>query len=42
MKDLMTVPSPKPVVSATRIVTSVGAAVAGVSIISGIYLSCKK
>lgn len=42
MKDLMTVPSPKPAVSATRIVTSIGVAVAGVAIISGIYLSCKK
>ncbi|KAL2328329.1 hypothetical protein Fmac_021756 [Flemingia macrophylla] len=42
MKDLMTVPSPKPAVSAIRIFTSVGVAVAGVAIISGIYISCKK
>ncbi|TKY66952.1 TraB domain-containing protein [Spatholobus suberectus] len=42
MKDLMTVPSPKPAISAIRIFTSVGVAVAGVAIISGIYLSCKK
>jgi len=42
MKDLMTVPSVEPAVSAIRIVASVGVAVAGVAIISGIYLSCKK
>ncbi|KAK7312731.1 hypothetical protein VNO77_36821 [Canavalia gladiata] len=42
MRDLMTVPSPKPAISAIRIFTSVGVAVAGVAIISGIYLSCKK
>ncbi|KAK7342142.1 hypothetical protein VNO80_25085 [Phaseolus coccineus] len=42
MKDLMTIPSVEPAISAIRIVTSVGVAVAGVAIISGIYLSCKK
>ncbi|KAK7263546.1 hypothetical protein RJT34_31138 [Clitoria ternatea] len=42
MKDLMTVPSTKPTVSAIRILTSVGVAVAGVAIVSGVYLSCKK
>ncbi|KAK7257523.1 hypothetical protein RIF29_31555 [Crotalaria pallida] len=42
MKDLMTVPSPKPAMSALKIFTSVGVVVAGVTIISGIYLSCKK
>ncbi|XP_027346925.1 traB domain-containing protein [Abrus precatorius] len=42
MKDLMTIPSPKPAISAIRIFTSVGVAVAGVAIISGVYLSCKK
>jgi hypothetical protein len=42
MKDLMTVPSPKPAISAMRVFTSVGVGVAGVAIISGIYLSCKK
>ncbi|XP_019448952.1 PREDICTED: traB domain-containing protein-like isoform X1 [Lupinus angustifolius] len=42
MKDLMTVPSPKPAFSAIKIFTSVGVAVAGVAIISGIYISCKK
>ncbi|RYR21772.1 hypothetical protein Ahy_B03g067091 isoform A [Arachis hypogaea] len=42
MRDLMTVPSPKPAMSAIKILTSVGVAVAGVAIISGIYLSSKK
>ncbi|KAI5389991.1 hypothetical protein KIW84_075346 [Lathyrus oleraceus] len=42
MKDLLTVPSPKPAISAMRVLTSVGVGVAGVAIISGIYLSCKK
>lgn len=42
IKDLMTVPSPKPAISAMRVFTSVGVGVAGVAIISGIYLSCKK
>ncbi|OIV99214.1 hypothetical protein TanjilG_06519 [Lupinus angustifolius] len=42
MKDIMTVPSPKPGFSAIKVFTSVGVAVAGVAIISGIYLSCKK
>ncbi|KAL5056427.1 hypothetical protein RYX36_037109 [Vicia faba] len=42
MKDLLTIPSPKPAISAMRVLTSVGVGVAGVAIISGIYLSCKK
>lgn len=42
MSDLMTIPSPKPGISALKVFTSVGVAVAGVAIISGIYLSCKK
>lgn len=42
MNDLLTVPSPKPGISAMRVFTSVGVGVAGVAIISGIYLSCKK
>ncbi|MED6108065.1 hypothetical protein PIB30_020012 [Stylosanthes scabra] len=41
-RDLMTIPSPKPGKSAIKILTSVGVAVAGVAIISGIYLSSKK
>ncbi|XP_020232402.1 traB domain-containing protein isoform X1 [Cajanus cajan] len=41
-EDLMSVPSPKPAVSAIRILTSVGVAVAGVAIVSGIYISWKK
>ncbi|CAJ2654906.1 unnamed protein product [Trifolium pratense] len=42
MQDLLTIPSPKPAISALRVFTSVGVGVAGVAIISGIYLSCKK
>lgn len=41
-KELMKMPSQKPAVSATKILTTLGAAVAGVAIISGIYLKCKK
>ncbi|GAU47993.1 hypothetical protein TSUD_272390 [Trifolium subterraneum] len=42
MQDLLTLPSAKPAISAMRVLTSVGVGVAGVAIISGIYLSCKK
>ncbi|MED6161401.1 hypothetical protein PIB30_060382 [Stylosanthes scabra] len=42
MRDLMTIPSPKPGMSAINILTTVGVAVVGVAIISGIYLSSKK
>ncbi|KAJ4730001.1 TraB domain-containing protein [Melia azedarach] len=42
VNDLMAMPSPKPVMSAAKILTSFGVAVAGVAIISGIYLKCKK
>ncbi|KAH9793068.1 trab domain-containing protein [Citrus sinensis] len=40
--DLMTIPSPKPAVSALKVLSSLGVAVAGVAIISGIYINCKK
>lgn len=40
--DLMTIPFPKPAFSALKIITSLGVAVAGVAIISGIYINCKK
>lgn len=42
VKNLMEIPSKKPSVSVARVITSVGVAVAGVAIISGIYLSSKK
>ncbi|KAF7805818.1 traB domain-containing protein [Senna tora] len=42
MKDLVTIPSPQPVISAVKVISSIGVAVAGVAIISGIYLSSKK
>ncbi|KAF5726438.1 traB domain-containing protein-like [Tripterygium wilfordii] len=42
VKDLLEIPSPTPAVSALKIVISVGAVVAGVTIISGIYLNCRK
>ncbi|KAK7312733.1 hypothetical protein VNO77_36823 [Canavalia gladiata] len=42
VKDLLTVPSPKPAMSAKRIFTSVGVAAAGMAIISGMYLSRMK
>ncbi|KAL5573270.1 hypothetical protein UlMin_022867 [Ulmus minor] len=41
-KDLMEIPSQRPGVSRSRILKSLGVAVAGVAIISGIYLSIKK
>ncbi|KAJ7948176.1 TraB domain-containing protein [Quillaja saponaria] len=42
VKDLMGIPSPRPTFSGVRILTSVGVAVAGVGIISGLYLASKK
>ncbi|CAN4094174.1 unnamed protein product [Withania somnifera] len=42
VKELLSIPSPKPLISVTKIVTTLGAAVAGVAIISGIYVSSKK
>ncbi|KAM4103700.1 hypothetical protein ACJW30_06G098400 [Castanea mollissima] len=39
--DLMGIPSPKPA-AAVKILKSLGVAVAGVAIISGIYLAIKK
>ncbi|KAK7312732.1 hypothetical protein VNO77_36822 [Canavalia gladiata] len=42
LEDLLAVPSPKPAISAKRIFRVVGVAAAGVAIISGVYLSCKK
>ncbi|KAI4322557.1 hypothetical protein L6164_022238 [Bauhinia variegata] len=42
VRDLLTIPTPKPPISAVRILTSVGVAVAGIAIISGIYISSKK
>jgi len=42
VKDLLELPSKKAGVSVVKIITSVGVAVAGSAIISGIYLSCKK
>ncbi|KAL0001736.1 hypothetical protein SO802_015517 [Lithocarpus litseifolius] len=41
VKDLMGIPSPKPT-AAVKILKSLGVAVAGVAIISGIYLAIKK
>ncbi|KAK7312728.1 hypothetical protein VNO77_36817 [Canavalia gladiata] len=41
VKDLLSLPSPKPAISAKRIFTFVGVGTAGVVIISGVYLSCK-
>ncbi|KAJ4826363.1 hypothetical protein Tsubulata_045905 [Turnera subulata] len=42
MKDLLELPTQKPGVSAVKILASLGMAVAGVAIISGIFLSRKK
>lgn len=44
MKDLLHVDarSRKPAISAGKILTTVGVAVVGVAIVSGIYLSTKK
>ncbi|KAK3184341.1 hypothetical protein Dsin_031627 [Dipteronia sinensis] len=41
-RELMEIPSQKPLFNARRILTSLGVAVAGVAIISGIYLKCRK
>ncbi|KDP25863.1 hypothetical protein JCGZ_22893 [Jatropha curcas] len=42
MEELMEMPSQKPAVSAVKVLTSLGVAVAGVAIISGLYLAWKK
>ncbi|XP_049356274.1 uncharacterized protein LOC125820891 [Solanum verrucosum] len=42
VKELLSIPSPKPLISVAKIVTTLGVAVAGVAIISGIYVSSKK
>ncbi|XP_060209572.1 uncharacterized protein LOC132636632 [Lycium barbarum] len=42
VEELLTIPSPKPLITVAKIVTTLGAAVAGVAIISGIYVSSKK
>ncbi|XP_050205906.1 uncharacterized protein LOC126655696 [Mercurialis annua] len=42
VKDLLEMPSQKPAVSATKVLTSLGIAVSGVAVISGIYLASKK
>ncbi|CAK9142728.1 unnamed protein product [Ilex paraguariensis] len=42
VENLLNMPSQKPVVSAVKILTGLGVAVAGVAIISGIYFSSKK
>nr|XP_016436452.1 PREDICTED: traB domain-containing protein-like [Nicotiana tabacum] len=42
VKELLTIPSQKPAISVTRILSMFGVAVAGVAIISGIYTSSKK
>lgn len=42
IKDLLQMPSQKPAISALKVLTSLGVAVAGVAIISGIYIAFKK
>ncbi|XP_059276979.1 uncharacterized protein LOC132031129 [Lycium ferocissimum] len=42
VEELLTIPSPKPLITVAKIVTTLGAAVAGIAIISGIYVSSKK
>lgn len=42
VNDLLEIPSQKPVLLTGKILTSIGVAVAGVAIISGLYLSSKK
>lgn len=42
VKELLSIPSPKPLITVSKIVTTLGVAVAGVAIISGIYVSSKK
>ncbi|KAI9178354.1 hypothetical protein LWI28_025527 [Acer negundo] len=41
-RELMEIPSQKPLFNARKILTSLGVAVAGAAIISGIYLKCRK
>ncbi|KAI3515334.1 hypothetical protein L1887_14196 [Cichorium endivia] len=42
VRELLVLPSTKPAVSVTKILSTVGVAVAGVAIVSGIYLSSRK
>lgn len=42
VKDLLAMPSQNSAISTVKIITSVGVAVAGVAIVSGIYLANKK
>ncbi|GLT37439.1 hypothetical protein SLA2020_117570 [Shorea laevis] len=42
VNDLLEVPSQKPALSALKIITSIGVAVAGVAIISGLYMASNK
>ncbi|CAN4104811.1 unnamed protein product [Withania somnifera] len=42
VKELLTIPSQKPAISITKILSTLGVAIAGVAIISGIYTSIKK
>ncbi|GKV11528.1 hypothetical protein SLEP1_g22777 [Rubroshorea leprosula] len=42
VNDLLEIPSQKPVLLTGKILTSIGVAVAGVAIISGLHLSSKK
>ncbi|GAV81304.1 TraB domain-containing protein [Cephalotus follicularis] len=42
VKDLLGIPSQKPALSPIKIMASLGVAAAGVAIISGIYIACKK
>lgn len=42
LKQLLSMPTEKSAITVTKVLTSIGATVAGVAIISGIYLSIKK
>ncbi|KAL4573012.1 hypothetical protein LXL04_019805 [Taraxacum kok-saghyz] len=42
VRELLQLPSTKPAISVTKVLSTVGVAVAGVAIVSGIYLSSKK
>lgn len=42
VKELLELPSAKPAISVTKVLSTVGVAVAGVAIISGIYISSRK
>lgn len=42
LKELLVIPTQKPTIPVGKILTTVGVAVAGVAIVSGIYLSSKK